>query len=554
MPDQATPDEVTPDSVTRKASLAFTLNENNKLLAVYEQGEGKVTLDGATAREMLSQQNLSDLFLDEQAFSRLVQLYNNTNASFMLEIGERRDGEFIIKVADDKMSARLTLTPAYGGAPVTFEQIRQSLKEKGIVSGLITSTELEAILKEGVATDYLIAQGRPAIQGLDAQFHSLIPEIQERRPQINEYGIADFRDLGKLILVKEGDPLMRRTLPTEGKKGENILGQVLTPKASQNTPFTPDLKGAMLDPDDNELLRATIIGQPILFPTGVMVSPTITVPQVNISTGNLSFDGTINILGDVMDGMKVYALEDIFIGGTVEAAEIEAGGNISIKGGIIGNSVPGGNSATSMGGRLSCKGSVTARFAKYVSIDAGTSIIIEEYSMNNHLTAINQILVGKPGGKKGLLSGGTASAMMLVQATSAGSAAGTKTFIQAGVNPHTQEQLNGLESAIEENEKKLEDMNKIIAFVENNPEKDKNGLLDKARRTLDKLTVEIAQLQADRESLLSEMSFAEYAKVVVDQTIFNGVEVWIGNQPWRAREERGKTSFRLIDGKISFGT
>ena len=523
-------DEATPNETTRKAALTFTLNEDNKLLAVYEQGDGKVTLDAAAVSEMLSQQNLSDLFVDEQALSRLVQLHNNTNANFILEIGELRDGEFIIKVADDKMSARLTMTPAYGGAPVTFEQIRQSLKEKGIVSGLIASAELEALLKAGQATDYLIAQGRSAVPGLDAQFHSLIPEIQERRPQINKHGIADFRDLGQLILVKQGDPLMRRTLPTEGKKGENILGQVLTPRPSQNTPFTSDLKGAMLDPDDRELLRATIVGQPLLFPNGVMVSPTITVPQVNIETGNLSFDGTINILGDVMDGMKVYASEDIFIGGTVEAAEIEAGGNISIKGGVIGSSVSTGSSSTSVGGRIACKGSVSARFAKYVSIDAGTSIIIEEYSMNNHLTAINQILVGKPGGKTGLISGGTASAMMLVQATSVGSAAGIKTYIQAGINPHTQEQLNTIEQEIEENEKKQDDINKIIAFVENNPEKDKNGLLDKALRTLDKLTAEIAQRQADRESLLSEMSFAEYAKVVVDQTIHNGVEIRIGNQ------------------------
>jgi uncharacterized protein (DUF342 family) len=552
--DEATPSQVTLDSTTRKATLTFTLNENNKLIAAYEQGEGKVALDGATAREMLNQQNLSDLFVDEQALSRLVQLYNNTNANFMLEIGERRNGEFIIKVADDKMTAWLTMTPAYGGTPVTFEQIRQSLKEKGIVSGLITSVELETLLKEGQATDYPIAQGRPAVPGLDAQFHSLVPEIQERRPQITKHGLADFRDLGQLILVKQGDPLMRRTLPTEGKVGENILGQPLIPKPSRNTPFISDLKGAMLDPDDGELLRATIIGQPLLFPNGVMVSPTITVPQVNIATGNLSFDGTINILGDVMEGMKVYALEDIFIGGTVEAAEIEAGGNISIKGGIIGNSVTSGGSAISMGGKISCKGSVSARFAKYVSIDAGTSIIIEEYSMNNHLTAINQILVGKPGGKTGLLSGGAASAMMLIQASSVGSAVGTKTYIQAGINPHTLEQLDIIEQEIEENEKKQGNITKIISFVESNPEKDKNSLLKKARRTLAKLTAEIAQRQADRESLLSEMSFAEYAKVVVGQTIHNGVEIRIGSQRWRAKEEQGKTIFRLIDGKISFGS
>jgi len=446
------------------------------------------------------------------------------------------------------------MTPAYGGSPVTFEQIRQSLKEKGIVSGLVTAAEIETVLKKGQVTDYVIAQGTPAIPGLDAQFHSLVPEMQERRPQINDRGIADFRDLGELVLVKQGDPLMRRTLPTEGKKGKNILGQVLIPKPSQNTPFTSELKGSMFDSDDKDLLVSAIIGQPLLIPNGVIVSPTITVPQVNISSGNLSFDGTINILGDVMEGMKVYALNDIFIGGTVEAAEIEAGGNISIKGGVIGHVDTNRTSTMSAGGKISCKGSVSARFAKYVTIEAGTSIVIEEYSMNNQLTAMNQILVGKPGGKKGLIIGGNTRAMMLVQAVSMGSDAGIKTYIQAGLNPHTQEQLNSINRDIEANEKNQEDVKKIITFIENNPEKDKNGLLDKARRTLNKLTIEIAQYQADKENFLAEMSFAEYAKIVVEKSICNGVEIRIGNQVWKAQEERGKTVFRLIDGKISFGS
>ncbi|TAK64247.1 FapA family protein [Methylobacter sp.] len=542
------------DVVIPKDALIFKLDENNKLLAVFEPDESKVTLDEDAIKEILVRQGMADLFLDEKALSRLVQTYNNSNAGFVLEIGERRNGEFIIKVSEDKMTARLTMTRAYGGIPVTFDQIRQSLKEKGIINGLISAAEIEAALKEDQVTDYLIAQGQPAVPGLDAQFHSLVPEMQERRPQINEHGIADFRDLGHLILVKEGEPLMRRTLATEGTKGKNVLGQIITPKPSQNTPFSSELKGAMFDPEDRNLLLAAIMGQPLLIPNGVMVSPTITVPQVDISTGNLSFDGTINVLGDVMEGMKVYALNDIFVGGTVEAAIIEAGGDINIKGGVIGNSDPGGGSNAQISGRISCKGSVRARYAKYVSIEAGTSIVIEEYSMNSQLTAINQILVGKSGGKKGLIIGGTACAMMLIQAASIGSDAGVKTYIQAGLNPHTQEQLNGIESEIEANEKSQDDIKKIIAFVENNPEKDKNGLLDKARRTLDKLTTEIDRHQADRESLLSEMSFAEYAKIIAEQTLYSGVEVRIGDQTWKAKEERGKTVFRLIDKKISFGS
>jgi uncharacterized protein (DUF342 family) len=546
------PKERIMDEVTHTDALTFKLDEHNKLIAVFEPGESKVSLDTAALREMLTRQGLSDLYLDEQALSRLVQLYNNTNAGFVLEIGEHRDGEFIIKVSEDKMTAWLTMTPAYGGAPVTFEQIRQALKEKGIVSGLITAAEIESLLKEGHATDHIIAQGLNPVHGLDAQFHSLVPEMQERRPQINEHGIADFRDLGNLILVKKGDPLMRRTLPIEGKKGKDIQGKVLAPKPPQNTSFSSEIKGAMFDPDDRNLLLAAIVGQPLLISNGVMVSPTITVPQVDISTGNLSFDGTINILGDVMEGMKVYALNDIFVGGTVEAAEMEAGGNITIKGGAIGHSESGGGLAALIPGKISCKGSVSARFAKYVIIEAGTSIVIEEYSMNSQLTAMNQILVGKPGTKKGLIIGGTARAMMLIQAASIGSSAGVKTYIQTGLNPLTQEQLNNVDNAIEANEKSQNDIKKIIAFVTNNPEKNQNGLLDKAQRTLEKLTAELALLITDRESFMADMSFAEYAKIVVEQGLYNGVEIRIGDKNWKAKEERGKTVFRLIDRKISF--
>lgn len=79
-------------------------------------------------------------------------------------------------------------------------------------------------------------------------------------------------------------------------------------------------------------------------------------------------------------------------------------------------------------------------------------------------------------------------------------------------------------------------------------------MLDKAHRTLANLTTQIAQCQADKENLLAEISFAEYAKIVVERNICNGVEIRIGNQVWKAHEERGKTVFRLIDGKISFGT
>jgi len=548
------------DDASPTDALTFKLSDDGKLLATFEACEYKPPLDEAMIRETLAQQGLSDLFLYENSLSNLVKQYNNPNEGFVLEIGERRDGACTLKIDDDKMTARLTLIPPFGGAPVALFQIQLALQEKGVVSGIMKN-EIEAAIKEGYAADRIIAKGLHPVRGIDARFQSLIPQIRERKPQVDEHGIADYRDLGQLIVVRPGDPLMCRTPPTEGKKGRDITGQVLMPQPGQDTQFASGLQGvefdsdAELDPDNNSLLLAAITGQPKLVPNGVVVEPTINLSRVDISTGNMSFEGTINIKGDVKDGMKVHASGDVFVGGTVEAAEIEAGGNIVIKGGVIGHSEHSGDphETPTFNARIISKGSISVRFAENVCMEADIDIIIEEFSMHNHLTALNRILVGKSGGKKGRIIGGITSASALVKAAIIGSNAGFITKIRAGFNPYLQAQMDTLKLEIDANEKGQEDIKKIIAFVLAHPEKDKNGLLNKALHTREKLENDGARLHMDRTHLLSEMTLAENVQVIVEDSVHCGTEIQIGNFIWKNNEERGKGVFRIVEGAIDFG-
>lgn len=540
--------------------LSFKLSDDGKLLATFEACENKPTLDETIVKESLAKQGLSDLFLYENALSNLVKQYNNPNEGFVLEIGERRDGACILKIDDDKMTARLTLIPPYGGAPVSLLQIQLALQEKGVVSGILKN-EIEAVLKEGYAAEHIIAKGLPPVRGIDARFQSLIPKIRERKPQVDERGIANYRDLGQLIFVRPGDPLMCRTPPTVGKKGRDITGKILVPEPGQDTPFASGLQGveldsdAELDPDNNSLLLAAITGQPKLVPNGVVVEPTIDLPQVDLSTGNMHFDGTINIKGDVKDGMKIHASGDVFVGGTVEAAEIEADGNIVIKGGVIGHSEHSGdpNEIPTFNARIISKGSISAHFAENVCMEAGVDIIIEEFSMHNHLTALNRVLVGKSGGKKGRIIGGITCASDLVKAAIFGSNTGLITKIRAGLNPYLQAKLDRLKVEIDANEKEQGDLKKIIAFVLAHPEKDKNHILDKALHTREKLENDCARLHADRTHLLSEITLAEHVQVIVEDSVHCGVEVQIGNFIWKNNEERGKGVFQVVEGAIDFG-
>lgn len=540
--------------------LTFKLSDDGKLLATCEACECKPPLDEATIKEALAKQGLSGLFWHENSLSNLLKQYNNAGEGFVLEIGERRDGVCTLNIDDDKMTARLTLIPPYGGAPVALFQIQLALQEKGVVSGIMIN-EIKAALKDGYATERVIAQGLHPVPGTDAQFQSLVPKIRERKPQVDARGIANYRDLGQLIVVRPGDPLMCRTPPTEGKKGRDITGQILMPQPGQDTPFASGLQGvefdpdAELDPDDNSLLLAAITGQPKLVPNGVMVEPTINLPLVDLSTGNMKFDGTINIKGDVKDGMKIHASGDVFVGGTVEAAEIKAGGNVVIKGGVIGHSEHSGdpNEVPTFNAKIISKGSISVHFAENVCMEAGTDIIIEEFSMHNHLTALNRVLVGKSGSKKGRIIGGITCASVLVKAAILGSNAGFITKVRAGFNPYLQAQLDKLKLEIDANEKEQEDIKKIIAFVLAHPEKDKNGLLNKALHTREKLENDCPQLHAARIHLLSEMTLPEHVQVIVEDAVHCGTEIQIGNSIWKNNEERGKGVFQIVEGEIDFG-
>lgn len=60
--------------------------------------------------------------------------------------------------------------------------------------------------------------------------------------------------------------------------------------------------------------------------------------NVDFSTGNINFVGDVHIHGDVSSGFSVRTIGDITIDGVVEAAEIEAGGDLVVSKGILGDS------------------------------------------------------------------------------------------------------------------------------------------------------------------------------------------------------------------------
>lgn len=505
---------------------------------------------------LLKQGGWSDWWVDKPVLEKWCQQTSQVKQSISAAIAHRRDGRCTVSVAQNRMSATLTLYKPEGGAALTLDHIQLALQEKGVKAGVLSEV-LKATVAQGEAHEVLIAEGRAAVNGEHTQFEKLVADMVERHPHIYEDGWVDYRDLGELIMVKAGTPLLRRVPPTPGENGVDVLGNILPAKPGTSWPFAPGLKGVGPAPGDPNLLVATVAGQPVMVSRGVKVDPNMVLPNVDLSTGNVNFDGSVNIKGDVKDGLKVTSTGDVVVGGAVLAGEIEAGGNVTIKGGVIGHSeynghVSGRNSWFSA--KIVAKGTIHARYAENAFLQSDTDVVLDDYAMHSEITALNRVTIGKPGTSKGRCIGGHTRAGIAIRVAVSGSNAGPATVLQAGINPQIEEELMETAKAIEKHRFEVANLEKIIDFVHVHPERDKEGLLGRATITQEMHQGEILELQAQQAALKETMHLCEEAHIAVDAMVHGGTEVRLGVKVWAPVDAPTRGVFRLgHEGEVVLG-
>lgn len=530
--------------------LSFSLYEaGGELHAQFNPGAGAPAPDPSMLRQAVKDGGWDKLHIDEQAIDDFGASCRNAGQLLDRMIGVRRDGEFSVTVDSDQMTAWLTLMPPQGGKPVTAEEIGAQLSAQGVVYGVLRS-EIDRALAAGFCDRTAIAYGDEPQEGTPTRFETLFDK-EEDEPEDDDLDRVKYTDLCHLTLVKIGDKLMRRYPPVPGKNGTNVKGHPILPQATPDIPFRTLLNGAEPDKNEPNLLVATSGGQPTVMSNGVTVNPVIDVLNVDLSTGSIEFEGTLRVGGDIKAGMRVKVTGDVIVNGAMEAAEVIAGGNVAVRGGIVGHpdSRPGSHALPETTARIFCEGSVQAMFMENVHVEAGKSIMIDRTARQCELIAGEEIVIGK--GKTGQLIGGRTQATMRVATGILGTNTGTKTHVQVGLNPYLEKQIADKDTEFKRTCDELDRVVKLLAHFKQNPAKGAGGIAEKVEGTRKQLMARIDILAGEIKDLRAQLELAEQAKVEVRGQIYYGVEVRIGQQVWQPRDDMGRASLELQGGKIA---
>ena len=406
--------------------------------------------------------------------------------------------------------------PTTGGNSLTEADIISDLKHAGVKHGIKRKAIQHFLENHEYGKDYIMAEATPPVQGYSAKIQYFFDVNTTARPKLNEDGSVDFHQLGNIKPVKEGDKLATLTPAYRGKAGVSVLGTPLPPKKvkARALRFGRNIRLS----EDRCNIYSNVSGHVTLVEDMVMVSNVYRVPaNVDSSTGDIDYNGTVEVAGNVNTGFAIKAVGDIIVNGVVEGATLISGGNIVLKRGMQGMDR----------GVLEAEGNITAKFLENCKVTCkgelkADAVLHSEVSCQEKIEVL---------GKKGQINGGSIRTYADIHATSLGSTMGTATKIEIISDKELIIRTNELRDEIAEQKELLDKIEIVIHNVKQQLEHGQEIMpeqmeyLKKATVEKPKLVKSLREKRDERERLLTRIEKNMHSCIRVQGVLYSGVDI-----------------------------
>jgi len=265
---------------------------------------------------------------------------------------------------------------------------------------LLTSSPVEITIGKGIKPE----------DGKDGYIEYKID--MSAKPQFipKDDNTVDYKSAMQITLVNAGDVLADVIPPTQGSDGMDVRGAPIKAKAGEKAKY---FLGEGVEEKDGHI-TVTAAGTPNVQDDVIVVHRHYVLQgDVDLSSGNINFPGTVVIHGNVTDGFEVVSEENVVVNGLISGAKVTAKGYVKCAGGIQGK-----GKAEIIAGSF-----VAATFVSAATIVAEGDIVITKDILHSTVSCLGEIRLG------GSIIGGVATAFKGVECGELGSESGVKTIV-----------------------------------------------------------------------------------------------------------------------------
>lgn len=453
------------------------------------------------------------------------------------------DSTIKYEISKNKMEARILLTKPIGGSFFTLDSLKAALHEYGITYGFIEE-QLNNLVNARITDNFLtIAMGKEPINGIDGRVIYHFKTSKDYKPILNENGTVDFKSLNIISNVNKGQLLAENIPPTDGVDGFDVYGNPVKPKKGKEIKFKAG-KNTVADAEGLKLY-STVEGEALIQEGKVVVSEVYSIHgDVDNSTGNINFNGSVFVKGNVKAGFSIKAEGNIEVSGVVEGANLYAKENI-----ILNRGVQGSNQCN-----LECGGNLIAKYIESANIKVQGNVE-SDCILHSSVFAKGKILVI---GKKGLVVGGEVKAGEELRAKTIGSHMGTITKLDVGIDPEEKTKYDEVKNQITEIERTMDNLKKTIDLLGRAAKTDqlpkaKEEIFVKSIKTYEFLKDKIENLRDEEVLLETKIQALDRGKIHVSGVIYPGVKVTILNASRHINDEISRSTLYKKDGEVTIG-
>jgi len=317
---------------------------------------------------------------------------------------------FNIAISKDQMEVIMyPLTGVSNSGLATLEDVLDACKRENIKVE-IDEKSVEKQLKESNPVETAIAKGIKPEDGKDGYIKYRVD--MSAKPQFipKDDHSVDYKNAMQVTLVNVGDILAEVIAPTDGVDGMDVRGEPIKAKAGTKARY---FLGEGVEEKDGHIV-VTAAGTPSVRDDLIMILRNYVLQgNVDLSTGNINYPGTVVIHGNVTDGFEVISEENIVVNGLISGAKIRAKGYVKCAGGIQGN-----GKAEIIAGSF-----VAATFVNIATIVAEGDVVITKDALHSNISCLGELRLG------GSIIGGVATVFKGVECAEIGSESGVKTVV-----------------------------------------------------------------------------------------------------------------------------
>lgn len=439
---------------------------------------------------------------------------------------------FISTTSDYHKAFLMMKPPVTGHTTVTLKEIIDALASKGVRYEIDEMAIEQMIVNENFNNQICVSSWRPPVDGKNGSIKYRFPSEINLVPQIDENGTVDYKNMGYVRFVKKGTVIADITLPVPGECGYDVRGVPVRQYMGKAAAFSV---GENVEVSEDGLTLVATEDGHLEFRSGCFnVFTTVTVNQnVDASTGNITFSGDIVIKGDIDEGFKVSSTHNITVTGCANGAELEAGGDIEVRNGL-------------MNAKVTAHGSVKSKFCEYTKITADGDVVSPVFVVctvyaGGTLTASKTL----SGGKYTCIGGGTVG--------SVGTKTYAKTEVSVGDNSMLSEEKTELLKTLEELDRQVLQCTQIVEFLNAKkkelkkipPEREEQR--GKAIKTKYTLLSEKKRMQERIDEIDERLAVKQFLKFDCRGEAFPGTKVIISGVSYTVNDEMRRVSFHLND-------